>query len=42
MCQLCCRVPGGGIVGRGGGFLVGMTRLGLITKHTTYGFGEKV
>lgn len=38
----CCCVPVGEIVGRVGGFLVGLTLLGFMAKHTTYGFGEKV
>ena len=38
----CCCIPVGEIVGRGVGFMVGLTLLGFMAKHTTYGFGEKV
>ena len=39
----CCGIPVGEIVVGGVvGFVVGLTLLGFMAKHTTYGFGEKV
>lgn len=39
----CCGIPVGEIVvGDVVGFVVGLTLLGFMAKHTTYGFGEKV
>lgn len=40
--RLVVGIPVGEIVAGVVGFAVGLSRLGLMAKHTTYGFGEKV
>lgn len=40
--RLVVGIPVGEIVGSVVGFAVGLSRLGFMAKHTTYGFGEKV